>query len=261
MDKENTIGPVDLALLFLPNQELKPIYKVSTKSPALNKQAMLVGFPANWNGRFRETKGTIRGTKVVDTEYEFSKRAMGGESGGPLFVEGYTIAGIVSTRSDPAYPNATNVTTVPRIRVFLTSSIGGVPNCHKPVAIPIIPTTDSSLSLTEVINQLSKRIEVLESRIDELSKQKGPKGDMGKSGSSGVAGVSGEKGSKGEAGPAGSKGADGRDGARGPAGPKGSIGTVTVILVEDGVESKRVSNVRSGSTVRLNVKRLKQETK
>ena len=94
----------------------------------------------------------------------------------------------------------------------------------------------------------------------------GPKGDAGPVGPAGVAGAEGPRGPKGdrgesgEPGPAGAKGERGERGPAGPAGPPGPPGTVDVVVVDkDGNVLESFKKVKSGSVVRINVKKFLEE--
>lgn len=271
---------VDLALFFLPKCYMKPCYKLATQSPVSGEEAWIVGYPHGERGLFRETGGKIERTGIRGFNYVFSRRAYDGASGGPLFVKPFKVAGIVSQtgRSD------TIVTEIPEIIAFLTDTIGGVPKCiiTKPTEPdkpkpppredppePVKPdTSEIENALRKLVLQgvgLRLQIAALNRRIDELSKQKGSKGDTG---SQGQRGSVGQTGPKGVIGPAGSKGASGVDGKQGTDGVNGAFvvlpgivlpGLITVELIENGVETQKKENVRTGSTVRFYINRLVKE--
>jgi len=224
-------GPVDLALFFLPGKMLEPCFQVADESPEIGRKAFMVGFPWSRNGSSRRTVGKIEATNINGYEYQFSRPAISGESGSPLFVNDHEIVGIVSHR-DGGSSLATNLGP---IREFLTSTIGGVPVCRKPKAkeTPANPSAD--------IIRLLMRIERLENRINELSKQAGPKGDTGKRGARGLVGVPGASGGKGDA---------------GSAGPGGADGTVTVIVLDSkGNEIGKAEGLKADDVVRLKIDR------
>jgi len=216
-------GPVDIALFFVDGQEFPQTFRIATESPASGEPAWIVGYPRGRNS-YRRTDGEIQTTRVVGYEYEFNRPAIKGESGGPLFVKHHQVVGIVTHRDR----RSTLVTTLPQIRRFLTSAIGGIPNCSKPKAPP--PPREESpkpkeppVKASPGTVELLMRIEVLENEIErlrndfaKLAKQKGPKGE------------------------------------RGPQGEIGPAGIITVIHIDvDGKETKREPAVLSGSEVRL----------
>lgn len=180
---------IDLAIFFLPNVEMKPCYEILKSSPQLNEPAWIVGYPIFKFGSYRKLSGKISSTSITGFEYAFSKVADSGDSGGPLFTGDHKVSGIVIESSKEV--GDTLVTTVPDIREFLISSIGGVPNCSKPkTKKPSINTAPSIKSLLEKITLLEKRIIELESR----QPQKGDRGERGVPGQTGLQGSQGVPG-------------------------------------------------------------------
>ena len=250
----------DLALFFVRGMELFPSYALALSDPAIGTPAWMVGYPGIRNGSFRETRGKIERTRFVGYDYKFNRIPLSGESGAPVFVAGFKVVGVVSHRSK----GDALITNVKNIRAFLTETIGAIPKCNilaktTPSQPPVQPTPNpKALTLTETINHLSERINVLENKTTETDASKLEEAirklilqNVGLKIQ--IANLSRRVDNL----KPGVDGVDGRDGAKGQ---DGSPGTVTVILVEDGVESKRVTDVRSGSTVRLNVKRVTKET-
>ncbi len=121
-------GYVDLGLFFLPKKELPNCYNIANENPDVGMKAWVVGYPANRNGRYRKTDGKIDSTDIIGQVYEFRKRGLAGESGGPLFVSGHKIVGILS--STATNKNNTLFSGVTKIRKFLTDAIGDIPKCR-----------------------------------------------------------------------------------------------------------------------------------
>lgn len=237
---EKISGPVDLGLYFLKGRELSDCYRISERPPSVGQQSFIVGYP--WNrSTFRKLTGEIEVTRIIGYDYQFSRSVISGDSGGPLFTTKHEIVGIVSHRDG----SSALVTNLMPIRKFLVEAIGGIPRCRKPMPHIKKPSVQPSPGIAALL----KRIEELENKLDELSKQKGPKGDIGNQGSRGPIGQAGPKGATGPAGPGGANGRDGQKGVRGPA------GIITILF-----KGEEYPGVLSGSVVRLNKKKfLKQE--
>ncbi|REK20236.1 MAG: hypothetical protein DWQ45_11300 [Planctomycetota bacterium] len=77
------------------------------------------------------------------------------------------------------------------------------------------------------------------------------RGPPGRDGTDGRDGAPGQDGLDGKPGP------QGRDGSPGPPGRDGKPGTVTIVITENGQETARYENVASGSTVEIDINRLK----
>ena len=266
-------GPVDLGLFFLAGIESQQCFDIAEQSPGMGQAAWMVGYPYS-RKTFRETHGKIEPTRTSGYEYQFSRIPISGESGGPIFVSGSRIVGIVSARSG----SNTLCTTLPQIRFFVTKAIGAIPKCRTAIAStptepkypnplreeppkPKEPTVDPSPGISKIEAAIRKltleniglklQLKRIQNDLDKLSKQAGSQGPQGIQGSQGISGARGQQGPQGMAGPAGPQGASGRD---------GKPGTVTVILVEDGVETQTKDKVLTGSTVRFYIDRTKEET-
>lgn len=222
-------GPVDLSLFFLDGHKTEPTYQIAEESPGFNEPAWMVGFPVHNRGRYRETRGKIDRTNVVGYEYQFNRRALQSESGGPLFINGFRVVGIVSA----VHGSSTLVTTVPKIRSFVTSAIGGIPNCRKQK-----PTEPPPVQPLPGIAGLLKRVEALEAKLAALESREPRKGDRGERGHAG---------------------ADGKRGPDGPQGVPGPARTVTIIFEDlDGNELLPPETIPPGKDkIRVPVERFK----
>ncbi len=174
--------PVDIALFFVDGKVLFPSYHIAYESPAIGEPAWMVGSSRNRNS-YRKTNGKIQATRIVGYEYEFNRPAISGDSGGPLFVQGHRVVGVVSATDD----RSTLVTTLPKIRTFLTATIGGIPGCRnsklKPKEPPVKPSPG--------IDGLLKRIAALEAKLAALEARELLKGDEGPEGKRGLQGEPG----------------------------------------------------------------------
>ena len=103
--------------------------------------------------------------------------------------------------------------------------------------VPIVPKPDPRIA------ELKKLVAALTARIDVLEKTKPREGKVGPIGPAGLPGKPGKSGP---------------DGDRGPAGPPGKV---DVVISVDGKEKQRANGVKSGSVVRIPVRRIMIEEK
>jgi len=86
--------------------------------PNHGDKATMVGYPGTRFGGYRVTEGTIRRARedsIVGFEYTFSRRALDGESGGPLFDINNKVIGVISQSAR----GSSIVTTLPKIKKFM----------------------------------------------------------------------------------------------------------------------------------------------
>jgi hypothetical protein len=217
--------------------------------PQTAEPAEMIGFPA---GKFTRVTSRIvrrfKDTKRGSIELAFNRGTVQGQSGGGVFSP-RGLAGIVHTtidRESYSTPGDYVAGMCRHYRVRCKSSYrsrGVVP----PTVVPPPPPGPIDIAPPP----------------PQVITQQGPPGPMGPQGVPGLAGATGPMGPPGRDGVDGSPGERGPAGERGLQGPKGEsgpLGTVTVVLIDDdGKEVKRVENVKSGSVVRLNIKKILQK--
>lgn len=212
--------------------------------PQATEPAEMIGFPEGKFARVtsrivRRFKNTARGS----TELAFGRGTKRGQSGGGVFSP-RGLAGIVHTTIDrESYSTPgdylAGMCRHCRVRCKSVQKYRGPVPSPRPPVIP--PPPPGPIDTAPPPPQPPPQVIT----------QQGPKGETGAQGAQGAVGA------KGDIGPQGPQGERGLQGLQGPPGPPG---VVTVVLIDDdGKEVKRVENVKSGSVVRLNVKKILQK--
>ena len=254
----------DLGIFFLWDRDVRSrailarveanCFLIAESMPEIGDSAHRIGYPWNNRGNWRRVDGTFLATRLIGVKFEFSEPGISGECGAPYFNTKKEVIGIHWGSAE----GTACLTDLDQIKSFLQESIGGIPNCNKPIAPPP-PREDSPTpgvqpvdpspgieALRKQIATLEKALEKLRNDFNELSKQMGPRGDTGLQGTDGIDGLKG------------SDGIDGIDGLKGDPGPERTV----IVIIEDSTGKQLTAPVRippDKSTVRIPLERFKRK--
>ena len=233
-----------------------------TSDVPVGSDVVACGFPG---GRWNPVRQRVK-SKQPDTIWGTAPLASG-HSGGGLLFKGCFAGMLHGTDNGQsiAIPAGLLMDQIRGKRVKVRWRDRPSSQTSRPPVVPPPPPSDP-------VNAQPPRIPTNYDNQPPAQSTPGPKGDQGPAGVAGAAGADGargpagpagpkgDRGEPGEAGPAGAKGERGERGPAGPAGPPGPPGTVDVVVVDkDGNVLESFKKVKSGSVVRVNVRKFLEE--